>query len=209
MGKFRVGGVVVAAGLSRRMGDFKPLLPLGNKTIIEATVDNLKSAGVNDIVVVVGYRGDEVAIVIYDRGVNIVWNYDYEKSDMFHTVKLGIKNLRQCDCFFVVPGDMPLISGNTFKLIKKAMQMTQAKIVIPTLDNRPKHPPLIHINCIEGILKYEGNNGLRGALTQFRENTHYVPVWDIGCGIDVDTQKDYVEIIKIINEKEVSNASYK
>jgi molybdenum cofactor cytidylyltransferase len=55
-----LSAILLAAGRSRRMGAFKPLLPFGARTVIETCIDNLRAAGVTEIVVVVGHRGAEV-----------------------------------------------------------------------------------------------------------------------------------------------------
>ena len=49
-----LGAVVVAAGLSRRMGAFKPMLPLGDSTLIRSLLQRLRIAGADHIVLVVG-----------------------------------------------------------------------------------------------------------------------------------------------------------
>src|SRR6185295_12087091 len=55
-----VAAILLAAGQSRRMGAFKPLLPFGNKTVIERCIDYLQEGGVETIVVVLSHRADEV-----------------------------------------------------------------------------------------------------------------------------------------------------
>ena len=52
--------ILLAAGRSSRMGAFKPLLPFGNKTVIECCIDALREGGVETIVVVLGHRADDV-----------------------------------------------------------------------------------------------------------------------------------------------------
>ena len=51
-----ITAVVLSAGLSSRMGDFKPLLPLGGKRVIEQLLSSIKGAGMGDILVVLGHR---------------------------------------------------------------------------------------------------------------------------------------------------------
>ncbi|HSD47536.1 MAG TPA: NTP transferase domain-containing protein, partial [Pyrinomonadaceae bacterium] len=55
-----VAAVLLAAGQSKRMGAFKPLLPFGNQTVIESCINYLHGGGVETIVVVVGHRSPEV-----------------------------------------------------------------------------------------------------------------------------------------------------
>ena len=53
--------IVLAAGLSSRMGLFKPLLTLGGEPLIQRVIDALvESGGISDVIVVTGYRGEEL-----------------------------------------------------------------------------------------------------------------------------------------------------
>ena len=42
----RIGGLILTAGLSSRMGDFKPLMPLRDKTLIENSIDSMLLCGI-------------------------------------------------------------------------------------------------------------------------------------------------------------------
>ncbi|HEX8354014.1 MAG TPA: NTP transferase domain-containing protein, partial [Pyrinomonadaceae bacterium] len=55
-----IAAILLAAGRSRRMGAFKPLLPFGGVSVVEACVAALRGAGVAEVSVVVGHRGEEV-----------------------------------------------------------------------------------------------------------------------------------------------------
>ena len=52
----RPAGLILAAGFSSRMKDFKPLMKIGNMTPLEILISHLKIAGVEDIFVVTGYN---------------------------------------------------------------------------------------------------------------------------------------------------------
>lgn len=59
-GQNKIAAVILAAGYSSRMGDFKPLMKLDGLTVIESAVGCFKRAGISDIMVVVGHRASEV-----------------------------------------------------------------------------------------------------------------------------------------------------
>jgi CTP:molybdopterin cytidylyltransferase MocA len=69
-----VTAILLAAGRSRRMGAFKPLLPFGTRTVIENSVANLRAGEVTDVIVVVGHRGDEIREKLQTAGVSFVTN---------------------------------------------------------------------------------------------------------------------------------------
>ena len=56
-----LGAIILAAGLSSRMGRLKPILPLGGGTLLGQCIEVLREGGVADIVVVCGHCGEEVA----------------------------------------------------------------------------------------------------------------------------------------------------
>ena len=54
----KTGAVLAAAGLSSRMGDFKPLLPFGDTTIAFHVTSMLRRLGADPVIVVTGYRAE-------------------------------------------------------------------------------------------------------------------------------------------------------
>ena len=89
----KIGAVVAAAGLSSRMGAFKPLLPFDGDTVIGRCIANLRGAGAEEIVVVTGHRGDELTAHLRSLGVTTVHNPDYACTQMFDSLKLGLRAL--------------------------------------------------------------------------------------------------------------------
>jgi molybdenum cofactor cytidylyltransferase len=194
--QLRLAGIVTAAGLSKRMGDFKPLLSYAASTMIQTSIELLQHAGVEQIIVVVGYRGGEIeAQVSSMKNVEVIYNFNYLNGDMLESVQLGLGQVRNCDAAYVLPGDMPAIALETFQSVRLCMETTGASVVFPTLDGRKKHPPLIARHCFESIRRFHGDGGLHIALRQFHKQTAYVAVADFGCSIDADTPADYCKLL--------------
>ncbi|MCL2154658.1 MAG: sugar phosphate nucleotidyltransferase, partial [Leptospirales bacterium] len=123
----------------------KVLHPLCGKSLIEHVVDSLNLAGVDDILVVVGYRGDEV-IDRLGNTVNYVWQY--EQLGTGHAVM-------QAEDFFknyngdiiVASGDVPLIKPETFKnLIALADEKTGAAVLTMIQDNPTGYGRIVKYN---------------------------------------------------------------
>jgi len=197
-GKLQIAGIVAAAGLSTRMGNFKPLLPYASHTMIQSTVASLKNAGTQHIIVVVGHRGDEIARRLAGmEDVKVIYNPNYQEGDMLESIQLALQTLEDgWDAAYVLPGDMPAIATDTFKRVRTSMEKTDAWVVFPTLNGRKKHPPLIARHCFPSICRFCGDGGLRMALQQFDKQTVYIPVDDVGCSIDVDTPADYAQLLQ-------------
>lgn len=180
--------------MSTRMGDFKPLLPLQGKTVIENTVDSVFEGGAQKAVVVAGYRGKELEELLcgqYGSRVSIAWNREFDRTDMLHSVQIGCSMLPKCDAFFLLPGDMPAITKDTFQKILALWQTKRFAVVFPTRDGYRKHPPLIDACLIPEILNFRGEGGLRQFWKQYEGQIGEAAVNDRGVELDLDTREDY------------------
>lgn len=190
-----INAVIMAAGLSSRMKAYKPLLKLNDKTMIEHSVDCMLQAGAKQTVVVLGYRGKEVEELLRrnyeDQSVSYVHNPRYMETDMLTSIKIGISALKDCDAFYLLPGDMPAIHTSTFLAVEEAMSRTNAMVVFPSIEEHRKHPPLISWKYRDRILKFEGEGGLRELWKQLESQIITVTVDDPGCLMDADTMEDY------------------
>ncbi len=202
----KVNGLILAAGLSSRMGSFKPLMPVGEETLIERSIQSMLGGGVAHVTVVLGYQADQVETVLRRRfshqEVGIVRNPDYESTDMLASAKIGAAALPPCVAFFLLPGDMPAVDGETFLLVRAALQKTGAKLAFPTFSGRRKHPPLVSAECIPSILAFHGGGGLREVWKQYEGETAEVAVDDTGCTLDTDTPDDYRRLLRYIEQKQ-------
>ncbi len=199
-----INGLILAAGCSTRMGDFKPLLPLGDKTVIESTVDSMLSVGVNQVVVVLGRRGDEIECLLkerYKERVICAWNHRYESTDMLESVKCGLRSMPECQAFFLLPGDMPTVAKDTFYRLLDARPANGTYVLFPTLDGCRNHPPLISSEFISEILGYQEEGGLRQLWKYHEDLLLHIPVEDPGVRIDLDTREDYESCIRRLGGK--------
>ena len=186
-----VSAVIAAAGLSSRMHDFKPLMVLDGDTIISRIVQTLRKAGVNEIVVVAGYRGEELEQHLQPLNVQVVLNRSYAETQMLHSIKMGIASLQTpCDLLFLLPGDVPLIQTDTLL----AMMVQRGQAVRPVCGGKTGHPLMVRSELIPMLLDYKGPNGVNGALTSMELEITDLPVDDKGCTLDADTHEDLLEI---------------
>lgn len=200
-------GVILAAGLSSRMGALKPLLSIGKLTMIERCVATMTAAGVAKIVVVVGHCGDQIKKVLQasqwaDR-LYFTEKVDPHQTDMLYSIRLGLNTLAQlppCDNFFLVPGDMPLIAPATYQKMRQDWVRGSDQVLFATYQGRRKHPVLIADDFRAHIMAYQGGCGLRGLWQQVPEQLRDLPVDDLGCAIDIDTQQDFKSVTWIMNK---------
>ena len=175
------------------MGAFKPLLPLGEGTVIEASVGSVMPYAVK-LSAAVGYHGDEVAAVLKKRfkeRVTIVKNPGFAATDMLTSVKLCLRSIGECDAFFLLPADMPLVPPEVFEALTERFDGS-AEVIYPVYGGRRGHPPLIAASLIPEILAFEGEGGLRAVLSGRR--VIEVAAAEEGILVDLDTPDDYERI---------------
>ena len=70
-------GVILAAGLSSRMRELKPLLPLDGVPAVLRVVGSYRDVGL-EAVVVLGFGAEQVVPLLQAHGVHHVVNHDFE-----------------------------------------------------------------------------------------------------------------------------------
>lgn len=178
----QVEGIVLAAGLSSRMGDNKLMRIIDHMPMIERVIANMLPY-CERIIVVVGHRRDELARVLkkYSQ-VEIIVNDDYQ-SGMFSSVKAGCKAIRG-DRFFLIPADMPFVQTETYEALLKVA----GEIVVPSVNGKAGHPILIQRRIISELDKSQAKH-FRAYLEKWEKI--YVNVKDAGVLVDIDTPEDY------------------
>ncbi len=191
----KYGAIIVAAGCSSRMGSFKPLLPLGTNTIIRRVVRLIDTVA-DEIVVVTGYRGEDLECHLHGTGVRAVRNVKYRETGMFDSICLGIRALsRSCQRIFIIPGDIPLVRPKTLEKLRE----TSAAVVRPLCHGKSGHPILLSSGCIIPLLSDSGEGGLRGAITRMNLPVLDVETGDPGILMDADTPEDYQRLVAYLD----------
>lgn len=187
----QISAIVLAAGLSRRMGRSKMLLPLGPKLVIRHCLDSIITAGILDIVVVLGTDGEEIAAAVSGMPVRTVVNPD-SRSDMAGSVRLGLRQAdRALTGALICLADHPLVLSETIMGLVNAHRSIPDSILIPLYRGRRGHPTLFPRKAIEDIFSLET---LRDVIASRTESVRAVDVDDEGVVLDLDTPEDYERI---------------
>lgn len=188
----KTGAVLAAAGLSSRMKAFKPMLPFGGTTISRHLTALIKSLGVDPVVVVTGYRGEELESHLSATGVRFVRNERFRETQMFESVKFGIQSvLGECERVLIMPMDLPAIQPETFEQVLN----TEGRAVRTSCVGEPGHPLIVDVALAGQLCRYKGEGGLRGAIEHSGVPVTEVEVDDVGVFRDVDTGEEYQKLL--------------
>jgi len=188
-----VSAIVLAAGRSRRMGAFKPLLPFGETTVIASCITNLREAAVNEVVVVVGHRANEIEELLQPADVRFARNPDPD-SEMSASIACGVTEISpSATAIIITPADHPAVNAETIRAIIEQWKRG-ARLVQPEYQGRGGHPILIDAEYREDLLHLEPQKGLRGFFNDHTDEVMRLPVQSPYIARDIDTWEDYLAL---------------
>ena len=187
----RFGAVILAAGMSSRMGEAKQLLQLGENTLLGQVLENVRSSGVKDIVLVLGHEAEKIKERIPTEKVRVVINESYRQG-MGTSLRAGLAALPpDVDAALIVLADQPFIRSKTLDLLMNQYRRSSAQIVIPTYKGFRGNPVLLDRSVFSEVMALTGDIGCRAIFGNHLEGIVKQPVEDIGILLDVDSKDDF------------------
>jgi len=186
-----IAGLILAAGVSSRMGQFKPLLYVDGKSMIQRVAEGMEKAGVSPIVVVAGYQADLLEDHLKGMDVTVIRNTRYYETQMLDSLLLGLEQLK-AERVLISPADIPLVKEETVRQLLE----TQGPFVRPLYRGTPGHPVVLSTDILPMLRSYSGKGGLNGAVEAFQIPITDVAVEDQGTALDSDTRDDYAALLK-------------
>jgi molybdenum cofactor cytidylyltransferase len=189
----QVSAILLAAGRSRRMGAFKPLLPFGDSTVIKSCLRHLSGAGVSEIVVVLGHRADELRGHLKDFEVTFAVNPDPE-SEMSVSIARGLEQIGPAaNALLIALVDHPAVDSGTIRAITDEWARG-SKFVQPEYNGRGGHPVLLDLSFRDELLHLDPEKGLRNFFEAHRVEVRRLAVESPFVARDMDTWEDYVRL---------------
>ncbi len=187
-----IAAVVLAAGLSTRMGKPKMILPWGNSSIIGTVITTLVAAGLKQIVVVTGGASSEVEKALVGFPIQIVFNPLYENGEMLSSIQIGLSALpTDIHAALVILGDQPQMQAVVVQSVIKAFQTEKAPLIIPSFKMRRGHPWLVSRSLWQDMLALTPPATMRDFVQENAKSIHYLNVNTPTVLADLDTPEDY------------------
>jgi CTP:molybdopterin cytidylyltransferase MocA len=190
-----IPAIVLAAGLSTRMGRLKPNLPLdANDTFLSRIVRTFLEAGIDDIVVVVGHEAQAVMRMFAASGLpaRFAENPAYAEGQL-SSVLAGLRVVDRpgVTAALLTLVDVPLVSAGTVRSVVQRYRESAAPIVRPVSGGRHGHPVLIDRSLFDAIRRADSTAGLKPIVRTHASPLGDVTVDDEGAFVDIDTPQDY------------------
>jgi CTP:molybdopterin cytidylyltransferase MocA/HD superfamily phosphohydrolase YqeK len=198
--------IILSAGYSSRMGEFKPLLTFGDATVLERDIFLFRDAGIDDVRVVIGHRADDLLPLVERMKACPVINERFSEG-MYSSVKAGVASLGDdIEAFFLLPVDIPLVSRRTISLLVESFHKGCGNIIYPSFYGKRGHPPLISTRYRNDILAWNGEGGLKSFLSRRDDEAVHVETEDESILLDMDTLVEYDRLRSAWRKKEIPAA---
>ena len=189
--KESIGAVILAAGVSSRMGEPKQLLRLGGKTLLEQVLDNARSAAVDEIVVVLGAAAENIRQQIDLSHTKVVINSSYQQG-MGTSLGAGLAALDPAiNAVLILLGDQPFVRPTTLDRICEEYRRSHAQIVIPLYHGFRGNPVLLDRSVFPEVMALSGDVGCRAIFGNHLKGIVKLPVDDVGILLDIDSKADF------------------
>jgi xanthine dehydrogenase accessory factor len=196
----RFSAVVLAAGLSRRMGARnKLLLPMAGEPMIRRVVESVLGAGFVEVVVVTGHQADEVRRALaplVPAGVRLVHNERFD-SGQVSSVRAGLAALEQTvDAVAVCLGDQPLVgSADLLALSAAYRERPHGSILVPMRGEERGNPVIVDWSSVRDTLERGLDFGCRHYIDQHPERVYRWSAPSDHFFRDVDEPADYQALL--------------
>ena len=182
--------ILLSAGISSRMGTPKALLDWGGEPLIRYQIRQLFEAGLDEVVVVLGFHADEIQRQMRDLKCRVMLNPRYQMGKA-GSLRIGAKAVnRDADPIVVLGVDQPRTSG-LIRAMVDAHLGGDSPVTRPTFDERGGHPVVVAGNLRSDMMEAtDEDEGLRGVLANYVSRTQLVPNGE-ECRLDLNTPEEY------------------
>ena len=188
-----VTGLVLGAGGSSRLGRPKQLLPYGDRTLLEHTLDTARACNFNQLVVPIGGAADEVRERVDLTGAEVVVNYAYG-SGCSSSIAAALSAVDpRCEVLVLMLGDQPGVTPATVQTLLDGRG--DAPLAVCRYDDGRGHPLAFDRSVFAQLGDLHGDKGVWRLLDERAGDVVEVPIAG-PVPLDVDTPEDYRAVLE-------------
>jgi len=185
----RAAAIVLAAGASSRFGCPKMLALLGGRPMLQHVLDAIEAVGVGEVVVVLGYDGDQIERSLRRRSEHCVRNPNPE-AGLSSSLRVGLDSLSPAsEAALILLGDQPLVRVDVIERLLAGAATTARPIVMPRYrEGGGRNPLLIRRSAWPLAREARSDRGLGPVVKNHPDLVAEVDVE--GSNPDIDTPED-------------------
>ncbi|QQK77218.1 nucleotidyltransferase family protein [Salicibibacter cibarius] len=186
--------LVLAAGRSQRMGTLKAALPWNGTTLINYQINQLQNTLISELIVVTGYKSEEVAEMIKPSHVKIVHNHRFHEGKT-SSIRKGVKSISPDSKGILISAVDQPVPKHTIDFMITHFNKTNASIVVPVYQQKRGHPVLFSTQLKHELLKInEETQGLRNIFRKYNRDVSPIEVSDPNVLLNLNTPIDFLHM---------------
>lgn len=190
-----IAGVVLAAGMSRRLGRPKQLLDLGGKPLVVHVVERANKSALDRVIVVTGHAHVDGATALRGQDADVVFNPRFADGQSTSLIA-GVRALpSDADAMVVLLGDQPLVSTRAIDRLIARRRARGDAIVMTGYGETRSHPVLFGRELFPELLTATGDQGAREIIRRHRDAVAVVESGEASPPADVDTEEAYAALL--------------
>ena len=203
MGKGPTAGVILAAGMSRRLGRTKQLLPLQNKCLLQWVVEAALGSKLARVVLILGHEAQAIAEAMGEHlrhpRLDMVINERYIEG-MGQSLRAGLLAVKDRfpSAMFLL-GDQPLMDSGTIDLLLERFWDSGKEICVLVHKGMRRNPAIFGQRFYAQLLAIEGDQGARHLIEANPDDVLCVEVQNPLLFADVDTEEDLKELAALLD----------
>jgi molybdenum cofactor cytidylyltransferase len=195
--------MILAAGLSSRMGHHKLLLPLGGRPVVAHSVGAALVSSLRPIVVVLGHDAARVRAALPPGDLLVVENPAYADG-LSTSVRAGLDALPQdVSGAIIALADQPFVTPSHFQRIAETARTTGAPIVVATYGGQRGNPVYFARSCFDELRAVSGDAGGRVVIARHSAEVVPVEIGDRAAALDMDVPADYDQLLALWSQRNV------
>jgi len=193
-----ISGIVLAAGLARRMGQQKLLLPLKDKPVLQWILESALASKLDEVICVVRQL-KEVSELIPLKSEKLRWTVNERAEEGLSTsIIAGLKALRpDGEAVLFLVGDQPMVKPELINSLIDLFRKSGARIVAPVFQGQTRNPVLFHRDLFPELLQLTGDKGGRGLIETYKSEAAFLEWRDESPFLDLDVWEDYEKLKKL------------
>ena len=198
----RITAIILAAGLSKRLGRNKLLLPLGGETVLRKTAKAVLESAVSEVILVTGHEEAEVIQAVEGLDVRLAHNPRYAEGQSTSMIA-GIEAAHEeADAYLFVLGDQPLLTPGIVNDLISLYEASRpdALVAAPVFQGRRGNPALFSASLRDELLRTSGDAGGRGIIQRLETESPgkivFLELPNDDIFLDIDTEEDYERMLR-------------
>lgn len=186
-------GIILAGGLSRRLGRPKQLVKFRGVPLVRHVTDAALGSRLREVILVTGHDSERVREAVAacsSPRLRIIVNTEYAEGQAA-SIRYGVRAVSEhSEGAMFLSCDQPLINAAYLNALIEAFERRRPLVCYPVFEGRRSNPTIFASSLFPDLLTLSGDVGGRVLIERYRHRALEHPVSDARRFTDVDDEED-------------------